>query len=326
MVFLCVSRTMYLFKTYTRNMFKERGMAYPFTRCARFPFPLQYYMEDKHEQCRFKRCIVCGKQVSREKYRKGRAFDLKKGWDGKERCVLVSDTLLARVQHDFPSYSPANRAQPLSVCLTCQNRKLSRKVPTKKGHIPNQPDTFFRPKSFHPISDQDRAQYERLLNGPHCGEGGENQHPNCTLCTSAKLGPKTKENRKILTESPPPSPAPVLPPMKRTLRPTDRRYKRNKTPSLTKKDCHFGRMETRSSANGMVRFARGQRKRAAAGDSPVSAPSTSELKRYYQLLNETFRKFFNTMECKNSPEGFAVLVKDVGEYVRAITHIMGTKV
>ena len=58
----------------------------------------------------------------------------------------------------------------------------------------------------------------------------------------------------------------------------------------------------------------------------MSAPSTSELKRYYQLLNETFRKFFKTNECKDSPEGFAVLVKDVGEYVRAITHIMDKKV
>jgi len=57
-------------------------------------------------------------------------------------------------------------------------------------------------------------------------------------------------------------------------------------------------METRSSANGMVRFARRQKKRAAAGDSPVSAPSTSELKRYYELL---FRNFFTAKACRPPP-------------------------
>jgi len=315
---------MYLYKRYTRKMFNERGLEYPFVRCASMPFPLQYYMEDRHEQSRFKRCIVCGKQVSREKYRKGTAFDLKK--DGKERCVLLSDTLLSRVQHDFPTYDPANRALPLSVCATCQNRKLSRKVTAKKDKS-NQSDTFFRPKSLNPITDKDKAQYERLLNGPHCGEGNENQHPNCVLCTTAQVGPKAKKNNEPPTSAPT-SPARQLPPKKRKLKPTDRRYKRNKTPAaLTKKDCLFGRMETRSSAKGMVRFARGQRRRAAAGDSPVTAPSTSELKRYYELLiNKTFRNFFQAKKCEYSSEGFAVLVKDVAEYVRAITHISGKQV
>ena len=322
----CVSRTMYLFKQYTRNMFKERGLEYPFVRCGRFPFPLQYYMEDKHEQNRFKWCIVCGKQVSRDKYRKGLVFDHKKGCDGKERCVLFSNTLMAKVQHDFPTYDAANRALPLSVCLTCQNRKLSRIANAKKGADKDPSDAFFRPKYLNPISDHDRAQYEHLLGSPHCGEGDENQNPNCALCTSTKLGPQAKKNSGTPPCDSPSNPPRDLPSVKRQLKPTDGRYKRNKTPSLTKKDYLFGRMETRSSAKGMVRFARGQRKRATAGDSPVTAPSTFELKRYYRLLNETFRSFFKTRECEHSPEGFAVLVKDVAEYVRAITHIMGKKV
>ena len=198
---------MYLFRHYTRNMFKERGLEYPFVRCGRFPFPLQYYMEDKHEQNRFKRCIVCGKQVSREKYRKGLVHDRKKRWDGKERCVLFSDTLMAKVQHDFPTYDPANRALPLSVCLTCQNRKLSRTANAKEGADIDPSDAFFRPKFLNPISDHDGAQYERLLNSPHCGEGDENQHPNCVLCTSTKLGPQAKRNNGT-----PPCDAPSKPP------------------------------------------------------------------------------------------------------------------
>jgi len=109
---------MYIFKEYTRQKYKLRGLDFPFVRCASLPFPLQFYMEDKHEESRFKRCIVCGKQVSRDKYRKSLVHDAKKGWDGKQRCVLLSKTLLARVKHDFPSYDPANRALPLAVCLT----------------------------------------------------------------------------------------------------------------------------------------------------------------------------------------------------------------
>jgi len=48
----------------------------------------------------------------------------------------------------------------------------------------------------------------------------------------------------------------------------------------------------------------------------VSGPSTFELKRYYEPLNKTFRNFFTTRQCKHGSEELAVLVKDVGEYVR----------
>ena len=120
-VFLCACRTMFTYKMYTRKQHKIRNIVFPFHRSPSFPFPIQFYMHDVHEQNRFKRCIVCAKQVSRQDYRKTLRKCKKKKWDGKERCVLESPSLLARVKHDIPDYSETNRA----LHLAASSRKVA---------------------------------------------------------------------------------------------------------------------------------------------------------------------------------------------------------
>jgi len=99
-------RTVYLTKNYRRQKYKSHGLDFPSVRCTSHSFPLPFYMEDKHEGSRFKRCIVFGKQVPGEKYRKSLARDTKKDWDWKQRCVLLSRNLFSQSEARFPHVQP----------------------------------------------------------------------------------------------------------------------------------------------------------------------------------------------------------------------------
>ena len=181
---------MYTYKMYTREQHKKRNMVFPFHRSQSFPFPIQFYLHDVHEQNRFKRCIVCAKQVTRQDYRKALRKCKKKKWDGKERCVLESPSLLARVKHDFPDYDETNRALPLAVCVECQTRKLSQRLSERSPHKgPKKVITYRRPAYLVSISPRNKAQFERLLTGQSCGEGAENQNSECVLCHGTILSP-----------------------------------------------------------------------------------------------------------------------------------------
>ena len=192
---LCACRTMYTYKMYIREQHKKRNMVFPFHRSPSFPFPIQFYMYDIHEENRFKRCIVCAKQVSRQDYRKTLRKCKKKKWDVRKRCVLENPSLLARVKHDFPDASETNRALPLAVCVECQTRKLSQRLP---GRLPHQGHkeviTYRRPAYFVPFPPRNKAQFEHLLTVQTCGEGVENQNSECVLCHGTPLSPRQREN------------------------------------------------------------------------------------------------------------------------------------
>ena len=126
--------------------------------------------------------------------------------------------------------------------------------------------TYRRPAYFVSISPRNEAQFERLLTARTCGNGAENPNYECVLCHGTLLSPRQRENMlsKNSNSDCPPSPQRFeeIQGNKRTLKPGDKRFKANRTPkvSLTKTDILMGRLETRSSARGMCRFAIGRRK------------------------------------------------------------------